>query len=416
MNRRYVWLTASGLLGAALLVQGLPLLAEQARAAPAQIIPAQIIQATPEPPTPTLLHTFQLLVTAPEPLLAGGEITRPLINKSFELTLSTGEAQQAREGKLPRAALDRVYGQLEREPKNAFFRQSGGNWVAQGQTGWRVERGATDTALLEAVANQRPRVAVSLRLIAPQRSVRFLKSSGVVAHVASGESSFAGSPDFRVHNIRVGSAKLGGLWLGRGGVFNFNASLGQISAASGYVPGYIISGGNLALEDGGGVCQISTTLFRAAYQAGLPIVERYAHSHQVDYYDPPGFEATVYAPSKNLRFANDTAAPLLIQSSWNVQKGTLRFDFFGSPPDRTVEISAPQIVSRTPASDPTYFADPSLTAGEIKRVDLPSSGLRVKLIRTVKRDGQDAETDVLRSHYRPWGGAFAVPPGDKRLR
>ena len=385
-----------------------------------QAIPERVVLAAapaePTPPSqPAPRRTFRLLVTAPEPLLLGGQLARPLIHKGFELVLSAEDAQRAQDGNLPRAALDKLYGQIERPPKDAFFRLSGTDWAAQGQTGWTVERDATDAAFLAAAQQNGPDVAVSLKLIAPGRSVRTLKEAGVVAHIAAGKSSFAGSPEFRVHNIRVGSAKLSGLWLARGEVFDFNGSLGRISASSGFVPGYIISGGSLALEDGGGVCQISTTVFRAAYLAGLPIVERHAHSHQVAYYDPPGFEATVYAPSKNLRFANDTAAPLLIQSSWDVEEETLRFDLFGAKPEREVSLSEGQIVGRRPASDPTYFADPALSQGEIKRVDLPAAGMRVKIIRTVKRQGEDAEIDVLRSNYRPWGGAFAVPPGDRRL-
>ncbi|WP_241191275.1 VanW family protein [Deinococcus psychrotolerans] len=364
---------------------------------------------------------FQLQVTAPEPLLVGGQVTRPLVNRAFELRLSAEQVAALRKGELSSAALKKVYRQIEtRTPKNAFFQQVGGKWAAQGQTGWQVERTATQRALQKAAQQRQSNVPVSLTLQAPPRSVRVLQERGVVAHVVTGTSSFVGSPDFRVHNIRVGSAKLNGSWLERGAVFNFNAKLGNISSASGFVPGYIISGGSLALEDGGGVCQISTTLFRAAYLAGLPLVERHAHSHQVAYYDPPGFEATVYAPSKNLRFRNDTAAPLLIQASWDLKAQTLRFDFFGAAPDRRVQVSAPKLSDRKPASNPTYMADPKLKAGEIERVDLPASGVRVAIVRTITRIGKDTgkaeQTDVLRSTYRPWGGTFAVSPSDKRLR
>lgn len=361
--------------------------------------------------------TFRLQVTAPEPLMVGGQITRPLVNRAFELRLSAEQTAALRGGEVPNAALKSVYQQIEAHTsKNALFREVVGEWAAQGQTGWKVERGATQAALRKAVQQGQTNVPVSLTLFAPPRSVRVLQERGVMKHVVTGESSFAGSPDFRIHNIRVGSAKLSGSWLERGGVFNFNAKLGNISSASGYVPGYIISGGSLALEDGGGVCQISTTLFRAAYLAGLPTVERHAHSHQVAYYDPPGFEATVYAPSKNLRFRNDTAAPLLIQASWDLKAQTLRFDFFGAAPDRRVQVSAPKLSTRKPASAPTYMADPKLKAGEIERIDLPASGVRAAIVRTITRGGKADQTDVLRSAYRPWGGTFAVSPRDKRLR
>ena len=367
MKTPFAWTLALGILGLGTLLDRPGVVAERAFLTPP---PAALVAKAVLPAR----RTFQLRVSAPEPLMQGGKITRPLINKGFALNLSAEEAQAAQNGQVPRAALDRLYRQIGREPKDAFFSVSGSGWAAQAQTGWQVDRASTDAAFLNAARARRPQVPVTLRLLAPPRSVSALKASGVVAHVAAGESSFAGSPEFRVHNIRVGSAKLSGLWLRQGAVFDFNASLGRLSAASGFVPGYVISGGTLALEDGGGVCQISTTLFRAAYRAGLRVVERHAHSHQVDYYEPTGFEATVYAPSKNLRFANDTAAPLLIQASWDVGAATLRFDLFGAPPDRRVNISEPLIVSRTPARPPSYMADPSLKVGEIERVDLPCRG------------------------------------------
>nr|WP_246580433.1 VanW family protein [Deinococcus aestuarii] len=336
------------------------------------------------------------------------------------MTLTPEQVRQVRErgSSAPLgAALEAVYARIDaREPRDAVFRNVGGVWTARAQTGWKVRRDVTERALLGALREGGRTVEVEVGLTPPARSVRTLRERGVTHHLAAGESSFAGSPDFRVHNVRVGGGRLHGGWVEPGAVYDFNARTGAITRARGFVPGYVIAGGTLALEDGGGLCQVSTTVFRAAYLAGLQVVERHAHSHQVAYYDPVGFEATVYAPSKNLRFRNDTGGPLLMQVSWDLKRETLRVDLFGGPPDRQVQVSEPRVSDRRAALPPTFLADPGLAPGETRRVDMPASGMRVEITRRVQMRGGEVRTDRLLSRYRPWGGVFAVHPEDDRLR
>lgn len=103
---------------------------------------------------------------------------------------------------------------------------------------------------------------------------------------------------------------------------------------------------------GGGICQVSTTVFRALYAAGLPILQRQNHSYQVHYYDPQGLDATIYQPSLDLKFANDTGGSLWFQSDWDDESSTLTVNVFGKARDFTVEIGAPRTLSSTP-SPPT---------------------------------------------------------------
>ncbi|WP_245872796.1 VanW family protein [Deinococcus planocerae] len=381
---------------------------------------AGLAPGTSRPPRPAPPLPLTLQVSAPEPVLRGGRVERPLLQRRYVLTLTPEQVRQVREqGSVAplKSALEAVYARIDaRKPRDAVFRRVGGVWTAQGQTGWTVRRDRAERAVLDALQEGRRTAQVEVGLTPPARSVRTLRERGVVAHLAAGESSFAGSPDFRVHNIRVGGGRLHGGWVEPGAVYDFNARTGAINRARGFVPGYVIAGGTLALEDGGGICQVSTTVFRAAYLAGLPIVERHAHSHQVAYYDPVGFEATVYAPSKNLRFRNDTGGPLLMQVSWDLERETLRVDLFGGPSDRQVQVSEPRVSDRRPALPPTFLADPGLAPGETRRVDMPASGMRVELVRRVQMKGGEVRTDRLLSRYRPWGGVFAVHPGDDRLR
>ncbi|MPY65296.1 hypothetical protein F8S09_01115 [Deinococcus sp. SDU3-2] len=362
---------------------------------------------------------LRLKVVAPEPVLSGGVVRSRDVVQTHTLTLSAQERRRLREGQVTgdlAVRLEGLYARIEaRQPRDARFVREGGSWVAQARTGWAVRRGPTAERVRAALLAGQVEATVALRLLPPERTVAGLHSRGVTTHLTTGQSSFAGSPDFRVHNIRVGAQRFQGLWLEPGTVLDFNRTVGRIAADRGFVPGYVITGASLTMEPGGGICQVSTTVFRAGYQAGLEVVERHQHSHHVAYYDPPGFEATVYAPTKNLRLRNDTAAPLLMQVEWNLEAGTLEVHLFGAPPDREVTVSAPQVRTTALAPAPSFVADPALRPGEARRLDMPAAGMNTQIVRRITRRGQTT-TDRTSSQYRAWGGMFAVAPGDERLR
>lgn len=382
--------------------------------------------AAPAAPTPAVpapsaalpgAAPLTLRWSVPEPQLIAGRVERRLVHGSAELGADTVEAARNSGDLAPlRAALDAVYTQLEaRTPRDIRFTRVGQRWIGEARTGWTVDRAASERQLLQAIADGRAGSPLDIRLSAPPRSVRWAKAQGL-GHVGTGSSSFVGSPDFRVHNIRMGAGKLHGRWIEPGGAFDFNALIGGISAASGFQPGFVVTGNTLSLEDGGGLCQVSTTVFRAAMTAGLPILERHAHSYQVGYYGEPGLDAAVYAPSKTLRWRNDFAGPLLVQTSWDVKAGRLEVQLFARPDGRRVRIGEPLISAPVRSPDPTFIADKSMTAGAVRRVDMPAPGASVKVVREVTRPDGQVDRDVTRSTYRAWGGVFAVAPGDDRLR
>ncbi len=363
---------------------------------------------------------FKLVVRAEEPVIASGHLKRAPVVKSFALD-ARAVARSRKIGRLSstlepslRHALNAI---AAREARPAVFRNEGGHWVARQVTGWRADATATRQALLKAIlAGKREAVAV-VHLSAPARSVNVFAQRGVLYHLAGGESSYRGSPPFRVRNILVGAQKLDNTFIAPGKELNFNREVGEISAETGFVKGFVISGGTLEKEDGGGICQVSTTVFRMAYAAGLPITERHAHSHRVEYYDPVGLEATVYAPSKNLRFRNDTAHHLFVQASWDTRADTLRFDLFGGKPDRTVKVAKPSVGQFKPPAQPTFSPDPRVRAGGRRLLDVPMQGMTAIIQRTVRMDdGQKVRRDTLKSVYAPWGAVYGVAPGDARLR
>lgn len=152
-----------------------------------------------------------------------------------------------------------------------------------------------------------------------------------------GYSNFTGSPPNRRHNIKIGASKFDGVLIRPNEIFSFIKTLGPVDARSGYLPELVIKENKTIPEYGGGMCQVSSTVFRAALNAGLPILERTAHSYPVSYYRPYGVDATVYIPKPDLVFKNDTGSNILIQTK--IEGNKLTFEFYGTKPERVVRFA-----------------------------------------------------------------------------
>ena len=192
--------------------------------------------------------------------------------------------------------------------------------------------------------------------------------------------------------------------------FSFNKTVGDISAATGYKQAYVIKSGRTVLDDGGGVCQVSTTLFRAALNAGLPIVERHAHSYRVGYYEQgdwkPGFDATVYDPSYDLEIQNDTPTPILIQAKPDTTNLELVFELYGARDGRTVDISPVRLWDSRPAPQPLYQDDPTLPNGVVKQVDWSANGIKSAFDYKVIRGDQELFKKTFFSDFVPWQAVY----------
>ena len=194
-----------------------------------------------------------------------------------------------------------------------------------------------------------------------------------------------------------------------GETFSFNQTLGDVSSETGYKQAYVIKNGRTELGDGGGVCQVSTTLFRAALDAGLPITERRAHSYRVSYYEqgsPPGIDATVYEPSPDLKFTNDTPGHILIQSFADSKALTLAFEIYGTSDGRVSTISKPVVSGVTPPPEDLYIDDPTLPAGTVKQIDWKAWGAKVVFDYTVEKNGVTTIDETYVSSYKPWQAIF----------
>ncbi len=234
---------------------------------------------------------------------------------------------------------------------------------------------------------------------------------GILAKLGEGVSKYTGSGTERVHNLVLAAERTDGILVPPGGTYSFNKSVGEISRATGYATAYVISNGRTVLGDGGGVCQTSTTLFRAVLNSGLPVVARYPHAYRVRYYEiesPLGLDASVYQPSLDFQFKNDTQNYILIQADAQPKDYSLKFTIYGTPDDRKVELTEPIVTNQTAPPEALYQDDPTLPKGVTKQVDFSAWGATVSFTRTVTRDGETINTDTYTTRYQPWRAVFLV--------
>ncbi len=239
---------------------------------------------------------------------------------------------------------------------------------------------------------------------------------GIVALVAEGDSYFIGSPSGRDHNIRLAAPKFDGIVVAPGETFSFNHYLGEVTAEAGYDESYITAGEQLAIEVGGGICQVSTTAFRAAFWGGYPIVNRWYHHYRVGYYElmgaGVGMDATVYSPQVDFRFTNDRPYPLLIETEVEETAHRLVFRFYSTDDGRRVEKEGPVVSDETEPGPPIYQLDQELEPGTVIRWQSAVDGLTA----TVERRVYDAAGNLLYhdtfvSQYAPRRAAYHYGPG-----
>lgn len=252
-------------------------------------------------------------------------------------------------------------------------------------------------------------VSIPVKKKAPEITTESVNNLGIKELIGRGYSNFKGSIAGRIHNIVLASSKINGALIKPGEVFSFNKTLGDVSAATGFQQAYIIKEGRTVLGDGGGVCQVSTTLFRAALNAGLPIEERWAHSYRVSYYEQgfgPGLDATVFDPSYDLKIRNDTPGYILIQAYTDTNNLKLTFDLYGTSDGRVSTISKPKIWSETPPPPDLYQDDPTLPIGTVKQVDWRAWGAKVSFDYKVTKGGEVLQQKTIYSNFSPWRAIF----------
>lgn len=266
-------------------------------------------------------------------------------------------------------------------------------------------------------------ITLELEVKKPDITNENINNLGIKERIAISVTDFKGSPANRQENIRVGTRLFNGIILKPGDEFSAVKSLGRIDESSGFKPELVIKQDQLIPEVGGGLCQVSTTLFRAAMNAGLDILERKNHRFRVSYYearpsnpDPEdyvtnaaktlvGMDATIYDPSPDFKFKNDMAHHILIQG--RVEGTRLTFELYGTKDGRKTTIDGPHITSTTPApTEIQYIDDPTLPAGQTKLKEKPVAGARTTLTYMVEKDGKTLHKDTFNSIYTAWQAKY----------
>lgn len=295
---------------------------------------------------------------------------------------------------------------------------NGGNLriVREGRVGYRLDIARTVEMINGAVTTSTRELALPVDEVLPRVRPETLANLGIVELIATGKSDFAGSAPYRVTNIKAGANIINGILIAPDEEFSFNENVGNIDEANGFVEGYAIIGNRTQKEWGGGICQISTTLFRAAFYAGLPFTEKNPHRFRISWYekyDPIGMDAAIFTGGgPDLRFINDTGNWLLIQSYVNDADSSVTYALYGTPvPGRTIERSEPKISNETPApADPVWIDDPELPVGEIKQTDVARGGMEIEIIRNIKHNGEVIRTDQFITKFEAWPNIYVKHP------
>jgi len=319
--------------------------------------------------------------------------------------------------------LEGLQASINRPPQDALFRFETGRVLEfkPAVDGRTLDLNESRKLLLEALnsleketTNSSVKVNLPIFLAKPKVSTGEVNNLGIRELIGEGTSWFYGSIAGRIHNVQLAAGKISGLLVAPGEIFSFNEAVGDISAATGFKQAYIIQGSRTILGDGGGVCQVSTTLFRAILNAGLPVEERHAHSYRVGYYEynsDPGFDATVYYPTEDLKFKNDTPAHILIQSHTDTANAKLTFRLYGTSDGRKVTLSSTRLWDQVPPPPDVYQDDPSLPAGTVKQIDWRAWGAKVAFDWKVTRGNEVLREKTFYSQYRPWQAIFLKGTG-----
>ncbi|MCC6643456.1 VanW family protein [Candidatus Peregrinibacteria bacterium] len=235
-----------------------------------------------------------------------------------------------------------------------------------------------------------------------------LQEMGIKELVSTGHTAFAGSPNNRRHNIATGMAKFNGLIIKPGETFSFNEHLGEVDGSTGYKLELVIKAEGTVPEYGGGVCQVSSTMFKAALFAGFPIVERAPHSYAVSYYaqiDGYGLDSTIYPGVRDLQFTNDSGSNILIQTF--VDGNDAYINFFGTSDGRQVKLENYWRGNYRGAGGTQLIPTKTLPPGARKQIEAAHGGFDASWDRVITKNGEETREKIY-SVYRATANRILV--------
>jgi vancomycin resistance protein YoaR len=400
------------------------------RLAPAQVdlvihqVPPPVADAEPARAEAEALLAGPLTLMLPQPgeedpgpwVLTPEQLVPMLVIEEREGALHTTLDQAALRGYLESIAPSLVV-----EPVDARFHFDEGSGqltpITESRTGRALDVEASLAQVMAQLAQGNRYVPLVLRPVPPRYpDTATAQELGIIQLVAEGDSYFIGSPSGRDHNIRLAAGQFDGVVIPPDGTFSFNRYVGDVTAEQGYDESYVTAGEQLAIEVGGGICQVSTTVFRAAFWGGYPITERWAHNNRIGYYElrgaGVGMDATVYSPHVDFQFVNDSPYPLLIETEVEDAEHRLVFRFYSTDDGRRVEAEDVVVSDETEPGSPIYQLDEDLEPGSVIRWQSAVDGLTATIERRVYDAGGALKAhDTFVSTYDPRRAAYHHGPG-----
>jgi len=379
------------------------------------ILSDETITVNLEPDNPTITKIAaeplvglaeQILNSTPFTLLYGDRswlITKEQAREWLQFQMENGQVTVGFQKEGLVSYLDAIANEIDVEVKEAKFTMENGKVVefqpSQNGLSLQIEKtienigqkiklvGATEIDLI-------------VEEIEPEMTTEDVNNLGIKELIGEGRSNFAGSPKNRRHNIAVGANTLNGILIEPEEEFSLIKALGKVEAATGYLPELVIKGNKTIPEYGGGLCQIGTTTFRVALDAGLPITERRNHSYRVSYYEPAGTDATIYDPKPDFKFINDTGHHILFTTE--ISGNELIFRFYGTSDGRQVEQTKPRIFNLVKPGPTQLVETTDLAPGEKKCTERAHTGADTEFTRTITYANGQKKSEVFSSHYKPW--------------
>jgi vancomycin resistance protein YoaR len=316
--------------------------------------------------------------------------------------------------------------QVDRQAANATFHfdDATGQLVAlsPSQTGRTLDLNASLQAIQDSLAKGEHTVPLVVQVTQPTLpDTATAQQLGITQVVSQQTSYFWGSSDARIQNITTAAARFDGVLVAPGETFSMGQAMGDVSLDNGFTEALIIYGGRTIKGVGGGVCQVSTTLFRTVFFGGYPVVERVPHAYRVSYYEETssgsvnpslaGLDATVYFPLVDFKFTNDSQYWILMETSVDLGSRSLTWKFYSTPDGRKVtwNTTGPQNV--VPAPDPSFVVNSDLNPGQITQTDYAANGADIDVTRLVTRNGAVDFQDEFKTHYQAWQAVCEYAPG-----
>lgn len=310
--------------------------------------------------------------------------------------------------------LNSISGEINQDPQDAKFQVQDGQVTAfqLSQTGYQLDQNQAKNLISAAILGSTKTVKLPIKVTQPEITSDSASAMGLTELVGEGKTSWRGSPSNRIHNLSLGAEKLSGIIVKPGEEFSTVKAIGYIGASTGFLPELVIKNSTQVVPDyGGGLCQVSTTLFRAALNSGLKITDRTPHSFRVSYYEPPvGMDATIYDPAPDFKFVNNYSTPILI---WGMAgSNTLTFQIYGTKDGRQIDISTPVVSNYVPPGPSVYQESDTMEPGTIRQVEKAQQGATASFnYKVTSASGEVLQKETFISKYVPLANSYLVGPG-----